>query len=196
MNQFYPLPTTGVTLPSGNNYIVNEKAYSYWDNAVVKIDQQLAAHDEGVHQVPVPARAHDQAVLQDPTPGNGESILHNLQTIVAFNETHIFTPNLINDFRSGLTRNVNNEHPFDMGIRWGALAGHQRRDDQSGTRGFSLLQREWLRDPGRQYPAADPIHLEQLRHQRQPDLEPREAYSQVRWGHAEGAVLPADQLGV
>jgi hypothetical protein len=122
MNQFYPLPTTGVTLPSGNNYIVNEKAYSYWDNAVVKIDQQLAAHDEASIKY-LFRHEHTTKPFSGSDTGQWGSVLHNLQTIVAFNETHIFTPNLINDFRSGLTRNVNNEHPFDMGIPWGALLG-------------------------------------------------------------------------
>ena len=122
MNQFYPLPTTGVTLPSGNNYIINEKAYSYWDNAVVKIDQQLAAHDEASIKY-LFRHEHTTKPFAGSDTGQWGAILHNLQTIVAFNETHIFTPNLINDFRSGLTRNVNNEQPFDMGIDWGALLG-------------------------------------------------------------------------
>ena len=36
---------------------------------------------------------------------------------------HIFNSSLINDFRAGLTRNVNNEHPEDHGTDWGANLG-------------------------------------------------------------------------
>lgn len=123
MNQFYPLPNnTTFSLPGNNNYIVNEKAYSYWDNVLVKIDQQLHAHDEANIKY-LFRHEHTTKPFENSLTGEFGAILHNLQTIVAFNETHIFKSNLINDFRSGLTRNVNNEHAFDSGTNWDQLIG-------------------------------------------------------------------------
>jgi outer membrane receptor protein involved in Fe transport len=130
MNSFYPLPTPQYSLPGANNYIVNEKGYTYWDNVVIKIDQQLAAHDEASikylfrheHTLKPFASVTDTIGAGNLT-GDWGSIKHNVQTIVAFNETHIFNPTLINDFRTGLTRNVNNEHALDAGTDWGALLG-------------------------------------------------------------------------
>ena len=123
MNAFYPLPNnTKYALPGNNNYIVNEKAYSYWDNVVAKIDQQLAAHDEASIKY-LFRHEHTTKPFENSLTGQFGAVLHNLQTIVSFNETHIFNPTLINDFRTGLTRNVNNERAFDSGTNWDNLIG-------------------------------------------------------------------------
>ena len=121
---FIPLPnysqpsTTGF----GNNFITNQKSYENWDNSVIKLDQQLHAHDEASVRW-----LYRKETKMDPFSGSETglwgSILHNAQTILGVTETHIFNPNLINEFRSGLTRNVNNEHPLDQGTNWAATLG-------------------------------------------------------------------------
>jgi hypothetical protein len=124
MMNFYPLPnyTQGSTTGFGNNYITNQKTYENWDNVVVKIDQQLHAHDEASVRW-----LYRKESEMNPFAGSGTglwgSILHNAQTILGVTETHIFNPNLINEFRSGLTRNVNNEHELDSGTDWAATLG-------------------------------------------------------------------------
>jgi Carboxypeptidase regulatory-like domain/TonB dependent receptor/TonB-dependent Receptor Plug Domain len=115
---FYPLPNhAGV-----NNYLVNKRGYTYWDNFIIKVDQQLASHDEASVKY---LQRHQQTM--DPFAGSDlglwGSILHNQQTIGGITETHIFSPNLINEFRTGLTRNVNNQHSLDSGTNWAALLG-------------------------------------------------------------------------
>jgi hypothetical protein len=121
---YYPLPdyTQGSTSGFGNNFITNQKSYENWDNVVVKIDQQLHAHDEASIRW-----LYRKESKMDPFSGSETglwgSILHNAQTILGVTETHIFNPNLINEFRSGLTRNVNDEHPLDQGTNWAATLG-------------------------------------------------------------------------
>jgi len=121
---FYPLPnysqpsTTGF----GNNYITNQKAYDNWDNIVIKIDQQLHAHDEASIRW-LYRKEWETNPFAGSAIGLWGSIVHNAQTILGVTETHIFNPNLINEFRSGLTRNVNNEHELDAGTNWAAELG-------------------------------------------------------------------------
>ena len=122
---FYPLPnyTQGPTINGfGNNYITNQKTYENWDNIVVKIDQQLHAHDEGSIKW-LYRKETEKNPFAGSVTGLWGSILHNAQTIVGIAETHIFNPSLINDFRSGLTRNVNDEHPLDQGTNWALQLG-------------------------------------------------------------------------
>ncbi len=122
MNQFYPLPTTQFTLPGANNYIVNMKQYDDWDNILGKVDQQIAAHDEAnVKFMFRQQKENDPFASSDL--GLWPSILRKKEFIAAVNETHIFNPTLINDFRFGLTRQVNDEHPVDAGTNWAAVLG-------------------------------------------------------------------------
>jgi hypothetical protein len=122
INQFYPLPTTQFDLPGANNYIVNMKQYNYWDNMLGKIDQQIASHDEANIKFLFRQQKENNPFASSDL-GLWPSLTHNKQYIAAFNETHIFTPALINDFRIGLTRQKNDEHAEDAGINWAALLG-------------------------------------------------------------------------
>lgn len=122
MNQFYPLPTVGLLLPAGNNYIVNEKGYTYWDNVLAKIDQQIGAHDEANFKFDF---RHENTL--NPFGGSDTGLWPSRQArreyIYSFNETHLFSANVINDFRIGLTRQTNDEHPVDRGTNWAAALG-------------------------------------------------------------------------
>ena len=121
---YIPLPnyTQGSATGFGNNYITNQKTYENWDNIVVKLDQQLHAHDEASIRW-----LYRKETEMNPFAGSEiglwGSVLHNSQTIVGITETHIFNPSLINEFRSGLTRAVNNEHELDAGTDWAAALG-------------------------------------------------------------------------
>jgi Carboxypeptidase regulatory-like domain/TonB dependent receptor len=122
---YFPLPnyTQGFsTTGFGNNYITNQKVYENWDNIVVKLDQQLRAHDEASVRW-----LYRKETESNPFAGSEiglwGSILHNEQTILGITETHIFNPNLINEFRTGLTRNVNDEQELDAGTNWAAQLG-------------------------------------------------------------------------
>jgi Carboxypeptidase regulatory-like domain/TonB-dependent Receptor Plug Domain/TonB dependent receptor len=121
---FLPLPnyTQNSASGFGNNYITNQKSYDNWDNVVVKLDQQLRSHDEASVRW-----LYKKDTSKDPFSGSElglwGSIQHKAETILGVTETHIFNPNLINEFRSGLTRNVSNEHPLDAGTNWAAVLG-------------------------------------------------------------------------
>ena len=121
---YIPLPnyTQGSTTGFGNNFIINQKTYENWDNIVVKVDQQLHAHDEGSVRWLYRKESQKDPFAGSPI-GLWGSILHNAQTILGITETHIFNPNLINEFRSGLTRNVNKEHELDAGTNWAGQLG-------------------------------------------------------------------------
>ena len=121
---YIPLPnyTQGSTTGFGNNFITNQKTYENWDNIVVKVDQQLHAHDEGSVRWLYRKESQKDPFAGSPI-GLWGSILHNAQTILGITETHIFNPNLINEFRSGLTRNVNKEHELDAGTNWAGQLG-------------------------------------------------------------------------
>lgn len=124
MLNFYPLPNYTQNSPTGfgNNYITNQKTYENWDNIVVKLDQQLRAHDEASVRWLYRKESQMNPFAGSPI-GLWGSILHNAQTILGVTETHIFNPSLINEFRDGLTRNVNNEHELDAGTDWAATLG-------------------------------------------------------------------------
>jgi hypothetical protein len=121
---FYPLPNYWQPTSGGfgNNYITNKKTYENWDNVVVKLDQQLHAHDEASIRWLYRKETEVNPFAGSPL-GLWGSKLHNAQTIVGITETHIFNPNLINEFRSGLTRNVNDERELDSGTNWAASMG-------------------------------------------------------------------------
>ncbi len=116
---YIPLPnySQNSTTGFGNNFITNQKTYENWDNVVVKLDQQLHAHDEASVRWLYRKQTTMNPFAGSPI-GLWGSILHNAQTILGVTETHIFNPNLINEFRSGLSRNVNNEHELDSGTDW------------------------------------------------------------------------------
>lgn len=121
---YVPLPNYTQNSPTGfgNNYITNQKTYENWDNIVVKLDQQLHAHDEASVRWLYRKESQMNPFAGAPI-GLWGSILHNAQTIIGVTETHIFNSSLINEFRDGLTRNVNNEHELDAGTDWAATLG-------------------------------------------------------------------------
>jgi hypothetical protein len=191
MLNYYPLPNYTQNAPNGfgNNYITNQKTYDNWDNIVVKLDQQLHAHDEASLRW-----LYRKQSSMDPFSGSETglwgSIDHKAETILGFTETHIFTPNLINEFRYGLTREARNEHPLDQGTNWATTLG------VTGTTTVPSLE---------QFPTLKPTGYVTLGDSEQEpvtyttnnfDLEPWEAHRQIRRFHAAHPVLPADELGV
>ena len=79
---YIPLPNYSQNSPSGfgNNFITNQKTYVNWDNIVVKLDQQLHAHDEASVRW-----LYRKETKMDPFSGSETglwgSIQHNAQTI-------------------------------------------------------------------------------------------------------------------
>ncbi len=87
---FIPPPTPGFFEATangfGNNFITNQKNYDNWDNIVVKLDQQLHAHDEASIRW-----LYRKETKLDPFAGSPIGLwgskLHNAQTILGVTET-------------------------------------------------------------------------------------------------------------
>jgi len=118
---FYPQQSPDL-IGQPNNYRQSAKNRDTWDSFLLKIDQQLASKDEAS----IKGLRRTETSL-NPFSGSSlsywGSVTKNEQVIAAFTETHIFTPTIINEFRFGLTREVNNENSLDAGINWTSTLG-------------------------------------------------------------------------
>ena len=141
MLNYIPLPNyfQATSNGFGNNYITNQKTYENWDNLVVKIDQQLHAHDEASVRWIYRKETEMKPFAGSPI-GLWGSKTHSSNTVLGFTETHIFNPNLINEFRSGLTRLVSDEHELDSGTNWDAALGIQGGSNVPSLEQFPTLK--------------------------------------------------------
>jgi hypothetical protein len=115
---FYPAPN----LVGASNYVKNARNYDKWDNLMLKVDQQLASHDEA--SVKIQRRKEDKLNPFSGSPlGTFGSLTASTQEILGVTETHILTPTLINEFRAGITRDESNESALDAGTNWAAQLG-------------------------------------------------------------------------
>jgi outer membrane receptor protein involved in Fe transport len=116
--QYYPLPN----LVGSNNEISNEPTRDRWNNYLFKVDQMLGAKDR------ISVAALDKwEVSFNPYAGGGlpgfASTTPSLQELYSIAETRIFSPTLINEIRTGITRTVSAENSSNQGTYYAGQLG-------------------------------------------------------------------------
>jgi hypothetical protein len=118
-------PHANLAVPVGSpNYFLNTDSISNWNNGLVKIDQKLGDKDQLSGRF-----LRRWSSSTNPTSGSGLGTFGSTtdahQTLLGVNETRIFTPNLVNDFRYGRTRTVSDEAANDAGTNYALQLGIQ-----------------------------------------------------------------------
>ena len=115
---YYPHPN----LTGANNLIVNADNGDFWDNFLFKVDQRLGEKDN--FSVRALTRWEDST---NPFSGTGlggfGSTTSSTQELYGLSETRIFTPNLVSEFRVGVTRTVSAENSANQGISYAQKLG-------------------------------------------------------------------------
>jgi outer membrane receptor protein involved in Fe transport len=109
-------------LTGANNFLANFPTPDDWDSFLFKIDQKLGAKDNFAVRVLERWETSSNPFSGSPL-GTFGATTDNGQSLYGISETHIFTPTLINEFRAGLTRTVNNEVSAHAGTNWAAKYG-------------------------------------------------------------------------
>jgi hypothetical protein len=141
---YYPVPNN-----VGAN---NQRAYGVtadnWDNFLFKVDQKLTNKDTFAMRV-LERWELSTNPFSGSTTGNFASTTDNGQLLLGASETRVFTPTLINEFRAGLTRTVNNELSAYAGTNWAAkfgIPGTTTDQTLAGFPKFSITGFEGLGD--------------------------------------------------
>jgi outer membrane receptor protein involved in Fe transport len=116
--QNYQLPN----LRGPNNYIANARNPDSWDSFLFKVDQKLSAKDNFAVRVLERWETSTNPFSGSPL-GTFGATTDSGQSLYGISETRIFTPTLINEFRMGLTRTINNEVSSHAGTNWAAQYG-------------------------------------------------------------------------
>jgi outer membrane receptor protein involved in Fe transport len=114
----YPAPN----LSGPNNFIANARNPDYWDSFLFKVDQKLGAKDNFAVRILERWETSSNPFSGSPL-GTFSSTTASGQSLYGISETRIFTPTLINEFRAGLTRTINNEASAHAGTNWAAQYG-------------------------------------------------------------------------
>ncbi len=114
----YPIPN----LSGPNNYIANARNPDNWDSFLFKVDQKLSAKDNFAVRVLKRWETSTNPFSGSPL-GTFGATTDSGQSLYGISETRIFSPTLINEFRMGLTRTINNEVSAHAGTNWAAQYG-------------------------------------------------------------------------
>jgi len=109
-------------LSGPNNYIANARNPDFWDSFLFKVDQKLSAKDNFAVRVLERWETSTNPFSGSPL-GTFGATTDSAQSLYGISETRIFTPTLINEFRMGLTRTINNEVSSHAGTNWAAQYG-------------------------------------------------------------------------
>jgi len=148
---FYPLPNL-----IGPN---NERSYAVsadsWDNFLFKLDRHIS--DKDSFAVRAMQRWETSTnPFSGSTTGTFPSSTGTTQELFGVSETHLFTPGLINEFRAGVTRTLNDELSAFSGTNWAAKFGVPGTTSDPAFEGFpkfSITGFEGLGDS-----TSNPIH--------------------------------------
>ena len=129
--QYYPVPNN-----VGAN---NERAYAVsadnWDSFLFKVDQKLSSKDNmAVRILERPETSTNP--FSGGTTGTFASTTANKQLFLGASETRVFTPVVVNEFRAGLTRTVNNELSAYAGTNYAAKFGIPGTTTDATLEGF------------------------------------------------------------
>jgi hypothetical protein len=115
---YYPLPN----FVGPNNYLVTGHSTADWNNFLFKVDQKLGNND--TLSVLVQER-RDTSLNPFPSSNLGtfSATTNTAGELYGISEERIFTPNLINEFRVGLTRTKDQELGSHAGTNYAALFG-------------------------------------------------------------------------
>ncbi len=113
-------PSPNFTGP--NNYLSNANSADTWDSFLFKVDQRLGAKDNVAVRVLERWESSTNPFSGSPL-GTFGATTDNGQSLFGVSETRVFTPTVINEFRAGLTRTVNNEVAAHAGTNWAAQYG-------------------------------------------------------------------------
>src|SRR5216684_1525724 len=116
--QVYPAPN----LSGPNNFIANARNPDFWDSFLFKVDQKLGAKDNFAVRILERWETSTNPFSGSPL-GTFGATTDSGQSLYGISETRIFTPTLINEFRVGLTRTINNEVSAHAGTNWAAQYG-------------------------------------------------------------------------
>jgi hypothetical protein len=128
---YYPYPNL-----AGAN---NERSYAVsadsWDNFLFKVDQRIGQKDSFAVRV-MRRRETSTNPFSGSSTGTFPSTTSTGQMLLGVSETHLFTPTLINEFRTGLTRTTNNELSAFSGTNWAAKLGIPGTTNDPKLEGF------------------------------------------------------------
>jgi hypothetical protein len=118
-----------------NNLRANGITRDFWDNFLFKVDQKAGQKDNFAFRVLERWEDSTNPFSGGPT-GTFQSTTNNGQLLLGLSETRIFTPTLINEFRAGLTRTVNNQTSAYSGANWAAKFGIPGTTNDLSLAGF------------------------------------------------------------
>lgn len=129
--QFYPLPN----LNGPNNYLANSPTPDDWDSFLFKVDHRLTQKDNLAFRVLERYETSSNPFSGSPL-GTFGAATKSTQSLYGISDTHIFSPSVINEFRAGLTRTVNNQASAHAGTNWAAQLGIPGTTSDPGLSGF------------------------------------------------------------
>ena len=115
---YYPLPNA----VGPNNYLANGVTPDNWDSFLFKVDKRIGAKDTFTVRVLERWQVSTNPFSGTAMGGFGATT-DNGQGFYGISETRILTPSLINEFRGGLTRTVNQENSTHAGTNYAAQLG-------------------------------------------------------------------------
>jgi hypothetical protein len=118
LGAFYPTPNS----VGPNNMLANANSNDNWNSFLFKVDQHFGEKDTFTMRVLERWELSTNPFSGSPT-GTFPASTDNDQELYGISETRIFTPTLINEFRAGLTRTIDNEVSAHAGTNWAAQLG-------------------------------------------------------------------------
>jgi len=128
---YYPLPN----LIGPNNYLANATTPDDWNSYLFKVDHRLTMKDNLAARVLYRPETSSNPFSGSPL-GTFGSTTKSTQSLYGLSDTHIFSPSVINEFRAGLTRTVNNQQSAHAGTNWAAQLGIPGTTNDPSLSGF------------------------------------------------------------
>lgn len=148
---YYPLPN----LTGANNERSYAVAADSWDNFLFKVDQRIGQKDTFAVRMMTRWETSTNP-FSGSTTGTFPSTTDTTQELLGVSETRLFTPGLINEFRAGVTRTLNDELSAFSGTNWASRFGIPGTTNDPAFEGFpkfSITGFEGLGDS-----TSNPIH--------------------------------------
>jgi hypothetical protein len=105
-----------------NNYRANANTPDDWDSFLFKVDQKVTQNQNAAFRVLKRWESSTNPFSGSPL-GTFGATTDNVQALYGLSLTTVFTPTLVNEARTGLTRTTNNEVASHAGTNWAAQMG-------------------------------------------------------------------------
>ncbi len=129
--QYYPLPN----LTGANNFLANYSTPDDWNSFVFKVDHRVTNKDNLAVRVLTRWENSGNPFAGSPL-GTFGAATKSFQSLYGVSETHIFSPQVINEFHGGLTRTVSNELSAHAGVNYAAQLGIPGTSGDPAVEGF------------------------------------------------------------